>query len=168
MESVNVYRDHGTISSELITQFETSRNIRAPAAYKEIIAKHNALRPENDLFRFRNVFATTHSWPYKIIDGIDSRDISFLGFGPDIEDYMKIDWQEFDVYGHEHIIAFGMASNGDYICFDYRHDPSTDEPRVVVMFHDAYDAYDADDKMLICPVANSFGKFIDSLYKRED
>jgi hypothetical protein len=117
------------------------------------------------MFRFENRFSESYAWPYKILDGMDSRDLTFLGFNENLPNSGKITWQDFDVYGHEHVIAFGMAANGDHVCFDYRHDPSTDEPRAVVMFHDAYDA---DDKMLICPVADSFEEFIDSLYKRED
>lgn len=166
MHAVDIYRDNGTVDFRLIAQFELSKNIKLPESYKELLTAHDALRPEKEMFRFLNSFSATHFWPYKIENGLDARDISFFGFGTELDDYKKIGWnQDFDVFGHDHVIAFGRSANGDYICFDYRHDPSTSEPHVVVMFHDAYDEK---RKMLICHVANSFEEFMDSLYKSDD
>lgn len=165
MQPVHIYRDHGSVDFGLIIKFELSRNIKFPESYKKLLVIHDALRPEKDTFRFVNIFSKTQLWPYKIDNGIDTRDISFFGFGTELDDYVKISKnQDFDVFGHDNIIAFGISANGDYICFDYRHAPNTDAPHVVVMFHDAYDR---EKKMLICHVANSFEEFMDSLYKAE-
>jgi hypothetical protein len=165
MESIKIDRDYGSVSLRLVINFEVARNFLLPKIYKELLTKHNGLKPENDSFKFKNIYADEYSWSYKIEDGSDSREISFFGFGDDIPDHKKISSQDFDIYGHDQIIAFGSSANGDYICFDYRHAPTTDEPRVVLMFHDTYDK---NNKMLICPIANSFEEFMDSLYKPED
>ena len=165
MKTFSIRSDHGEVSEEKITSFEGKYSIKLPASFKLFVAKHDAPWVLENHFKFNNVFSESHGWPYKIIDSIDSRDLNFLGFNDSVCDGEKIDdCQDFDVFGHDHVIAFGIAANGDYICFDYRHDPSTSEPHVVVMFHDAYDDQ---RKMLICHVANSFDDFMDSLYKSD-
>jgi hypothetical protein len=165
MNEIEVDYDHGLAPSSLLDAFEKRTGIRLPLSYRTVIQKHNALSPVANYFRFENRF---HSelWSYRLgNDGRDCRDISFFGFGEHLPDYELIDGaQRFDVFGHNFVIAFGRSANGDYICFDYRHDPSTDEPSVVVMFHDAYE--DA-RKMLISHVADSFDGFLGILYKSE-
>ncbi len=166
MNPDSVYRDSGKADRLLIDEFEIEYRIKLPNSYKELIQEHNALWPEKCHFRFHNRYHNK-LWTYQLNqDGTDSRDVTFYGFGEHLFDYERIDLtQDFDVFGHENVIAFGSSANGDYICFDYRHDPSTNEPHVVVMFHDAYDEY---KKMLICHVANSFEEFMDSLYKSDE
>lgn len=165
MKPLEIRYDNGVANSQDIAQFELQFKSKLPKDFKSFSLAHNAARLVKSSFEFLNKHATDYVWHYKIENGIDSRDISFYGFGAELPDYLQIEQaQDFDVYGHDHVIAFGSSANGDYICFDYRHDPTTDTPRVVVMFHDAYDS---NRKMLICDVANSFEEFMDSLYKFE-
>lgn len=162
MKPEDVYRDRGTVDSALLHEFEKSFNIKLPDGYKNLIQEHNALYPEKNHFRFHNIHHN-ELWSYRLnADGSDSRDITFFGFGEELPEYERMDWQQsFDIYGHDCVIAFGTAANGDHICFDYRHDPKTNEPHVVVMFHDAFGN---DGKMAICHVANSFDDFLKLLY----
>ena len=154
--------DDGGADSALLDKFEEKSSIKLPKKYRELIQEHNALYPVHNLFKFKNQYHN-ELWSYRLeVDGVDSRDVVFLGYGEHLSDSSRIDLaQDFDVYGHEHVIAFGTAANGDHICFDYRHDPSTNEPHVVVMFHDALDE---NRKMAICHVANSFDEFLNMLY----
>lgn len=166
MKEISIRSDHGFVANDKFQDFERIHSMLLPRSFKSFVGLHDQPWLVENYFRFINIFAQSHMWPYKIMDGIDSRDLNFLGFNEGTYDGEKIfDSQDFDVYGHESVIAFGQSANGDYICFDYRHDPATEEPRVVVMFHDAYDS---NRKMLICPVSNSFEEFMDSLYKSED
>jgi hypothetical protein len=165
MNFEEIYRDHGTVNPSLLDAFERMAQLLLPSKYRELIQEHDAVRLVRDSFRFTNTFHDA-GWSYRLgADGKDSRDISFYGFGAELPEYARIDYnQNFDVYGHDHIVAFGTAANGDYICFDYRHDPTSSEPHVVVMFHDAYDET---NKMLISNVADSFEQFLGMLYKSE-
>ena len=166
MKEIVIRSDHGPVDIAAVSSFEKKYGISLPSSYKAFAANHDAPWLERNFFQFRNVYSETYGWPYRIIDGIDGRDLNMFGFGNDLGNSELITWnQDFDVFGHENVIAFGRSANGDYICFDYRHDPSTSEPHVAVMFHDAYDEQ---RKMLICHVANSFEEFMDSLYKSED
>ena len=164
MKEVEIYRDLGKAAIEDIVEFEKLKCITLPTAYKEFISEHNNASTVRDFFDFKNVYAGIVEWSYKIDNGIDGRDISFDGFGGGISQGSQMKLQDFDIYGHEKVISFGSAANGDHICFDYRHDETTDDPHVVLMFHDAYDA---NSKMLICHVANSFEEFMDSLYQNQ-
>lgn len=165
MDSEDIYRAHGAVQPSLLDEFERKTQLRLPGKYRELILEHDAIRLVRDTFRFTNAFHNEH-WPYRLLESDeDCRDVSFYGFGSDLPDYLQIErGQSVDVYGHDHVIAFGYAANGDYICFDYRHDPKTVEPYVVVMFHDAYDDR---NKRLISHVANSFEEFMSLLYKSE-
>jgi hypothetical protein len=72
-------------------------------------------------------------------------------------------------YLPNHIVPFGYSANGDYICFDYRHDPTTTEPHVVLMYHDDYVAdKEGNTKMVVNFVAPNFEAFVDLLYEYID
>lgn len=151
MKSLNAISSKGPVDIKFINEFEEEIGFRFPDNYKALISKDNALYPEEMIFDFINVESSRK----------DERDVSFYGYGSDIEDYDDIKRQDFDVYGHNGVIAFGRSANGDYVCFDYRDNPLTDDPPVVVMLHDYPDE---NNKMLICHVADSFEKFVDSLH----
>jgi SMI1 / KNR4 family. len=148
---VDVYRDSGVVEVKELEFFEHQIGYKLPHEYKNLISKHNALRPKNDCFDFQFNSKT------------DSRDISFYGYGKEISSNVNIvkNQQEKDQYYHDHIVIIGESANGDYICFDYRNNPLTDDPPVVLMLHDYPDA---NNKMLICHVADNFEQFVDSLY----
>lgn len=165
MKNILVLSDHGKVNDEKFANFERAHSIKLPNSFKKFIKKHDAPWLDENHFKFKNIFFGTNERPYKICDGIDSRDLNFLGFNDSVCEGEGItERQNFDDFGHNHIVAFGISANGDYICFDYRHDPRTNEPHVVVMFHDAYDEH---NKMLVCHVADSFKEFMNSLYKAE-
>ena len=151
MKKVAIYRDVGTVDIKEIEFFQTQVGYKFPVEYKKLISRHNALRPSDDCFDF------------KFKDKVDSRDVNFLGYGTDISNSINItkNQQEKDQYYRDHIIIIGESASGDYVCFDYRANLTTDNPPVVVMLHDYPDE---DNKMLVCPVADNFEQFMDSLY----
>lgn len=162
MREEDVLMDEGPTDPNLLNQFEESLSIRFPISYRTLIQERNALYPIRNHFRFNNKYHN-ELWSYRLEnDGTDSRDVVFLGYGEGLSESSRIDLaQDFDVYGHDHVISIGSAANGDHICFDYRHDPKTSKPHVVVMFHDAFGE---DGKMAICHVADSFDEFMNMLY----
>jgi hypothetical protein len=59
------------------------------------------------------------------------------------------------------VVPFSSTPNGDYICFDYRNDPDTDNPSIVMWNHEGESGED------ISYVAKDFDSFLDMLYWEE-
>lgn len=153
MISKKIYRDYGSVDVSYIEKFEKEKNCRFPLEYKKLITKHNAVWLEKRDFHFQHD------------DMMDSRDVIFFGYGDDLKKSLKIELSQQEEYSHDGIIVIGESANGDFICFDYGTDLTTDNPSVVLMLHDYLDKY---NKMPTYPVAGSFEKFISLLYKNDD
>lgn len=156
MKKINVYRSKGEISKNIIQKFAQKYNVLFPKLYINLLSENNWLRLITDTFNFTNI------WNKK-----DERDINFYGY--DVESYSGsgtiVDAQDFDIYGNP-VIAIGFSANGDYICFDYRKDPTSSEPEVVLMYHDQYiNDKNGNPKMAISKIANNFEEFIDMLHE---
>jgi len=151
MQEVKIYRDRGEVNVSYISGFENRYAMSFPVEYKELLTKHNALRLEKDHFN------------YNLNGERRAADISFLGYGPSIDDYLCIDrLQQDNEYPDKGLIVFGETAGGDYVCFDYRLVPDTKSPPVVIMLHDYLDA---DNNMVVCDVASDFASFMDYLYE---
>jgi hypothetical protein len=160
MKKISVYRSKSNIPKETIELFAQSQNVSFPKSYINLLSEHNWLRPQEDTFDFINIW-----------NKADARDINFCGY--EVESYVGsgtiADEQDFDIYGHENVIAIGFSANGDYIAFDYRQNLNTDNPPVVLMYHDEYiEDEHGQYKMAISKVADSFDEFIDMLYEDVD
>ncbi|MEJ2046124.1 MAG: SMI1/KNR4 family protein [Reinekea sp.] len=155
MKTINIFHDEGLVDVRLIADFEKKIGYVLPVSYKALISQHNALQPEDCNFKFFD----------KSLNRITSRDVTFLGYGPEISetsDISNLQWH--DIYGREHLVVFGVTAGGDYICFDYSGNKAIEDPPVVIMFHDYFDS---DGKMSVCFVSDNFNQFIDSLYSEE-
>lgn len=47
-------------------------------------------------------------------------------------------FQDNDGLGYDKVIVFGVNGRDDYIAFDYRKKPATDDPLVVIIYHDDF------------------------------
>ena len=156
MKELEVYRDHGPVDERRIDDFERVMGVRFPRTYRSLLSRHDALRPENADFDFID----------RSSGKLVGRDVAFFGFGESLPRCHRIaDAQDHDVYGHEGIVQIGVSANGDFVGFDYRGDPASDEPKVVALFHDVAGH---DGKMLVSLVADSFEEFIGLLHKSDE
>lgn len=149
MKKVDVFADEGKVEISIIEEYEKLLNLTFPEEYKSIISSHNALYPLRSNFGFE--VNGQKKWA----------DVSFFGYGEltsseDISRFMAMEG------GHQLIIPFGCAANGDYICFDYRENKSI--PRVAIMLHDSFDG---SGSMSVFDVSGSFVDFMDSLIELE-
>jgi len=60
------------------------------------------------------------------------------------------------------VIALGIEAGGILFAFDYRKDPSTDDPPIVCYFGEY------EDEFAILPAASSFDAFLNSLRSEND
>lgn len=149
-----VLTDYGSIEVSIITDFAKEYRVTFPPSYIELLSKHNGVHFVQNDFDF-----------YDIDGSLQEAEIGFCCFGDVGGDSIE-NSQDHDVYGYENIIVFGFHGNGDYICFDYRQDPKTDNPPVVLMHHDEYiEDEQGQYKMAIAKIADSFDEFIDMLYR---
>jgi len=162
--NLRIYRDYGKADPKDIEEFEKKYNICLPKTYKELMLEHNGAKLEESEFDFINSRGQE-----------DGRSFSFDFFGnvnnasdKNINYYNK-NIQNPDYYGVPGLIGFGSTAEGDTVCFDYRDDPKTCEPKVVLLVHDEYDELpDGTSHMHIEPIADNFDEFLDMLYEFKD
>lgn len=155
-KSIKIYRDSGPVDIALIEIIENELGVAFPRSYKTFISNHNAAYPKNNHFEYWDDYLKEEA----------EQSMYFFGFGKEqglIESSESITrFQDFEIYGYDNVVAFGGTPEGDYVCFDYRHDPMTSEPKIAVMAHDM--VYKDTRKMVINHVADSFDDFCQLLY----
>ncbi|MDN5100110.1 SMI1/KNR4 family protein [Aliarcobacter butzleri] len=162
MKKLDIYRDEGIVNEEIIEEYENKIGYKFPIKYKELLSKHNAIRFEQDCFDFLNIYNQN-----------DERDISFYAFQHSYLDPLYCNGfvgnQIGDDYFPKELVDFGGCANGDIVCFDYRDNPRTDNPKIVLVYHDDYiENEDGASHMVVNFVANSFEEFIDMLYEYKE
>ena len=105
----------------------------------------------------------------------DGRAFSFYSFGEDKEEngenieFYNRGLQAPLYYGVSGLIGIGSTAEGDTLCFDYRDNSKTCEPKVVLLVHDEYEEEpDGTTHMKVEPIADSFDAFLDMLYEYKD
>lgn len=145
-----------------IKEFEVKCGYKFPKSYIDLMLKYNGAQIFNYLTRFNTYYESGKKFDagFSICE--------FLAFGKDnvTEDTSLIDWKweikDRNYLFPEHLIPVIFAGGGNYVCFDYRHDPKTDNPRVVFWFHE--EAGCLEEGLEVYFVANSFDEFLDSLF----
>ena len=153
----NILTDYGKGNFRHIKQIEDSYFIKLPKRYVEFILAHNGATLVNDVFDFddpnypiKNKSSIGFSKIEKIIDHISN-----------IKSGEEPDWP-IEYRFEDGLIPFGDNGGGDMICFDYRHDKTTNNPPIVIWNHDL----GFDHRVVF--VANNFEEFINMLHEPED
>jgi cell wall assembly regulator SMI1 len=162
--NLTMFDDEGQADIKNIEAFEKKYNICFPKSYKGLMLEHNGAYFEESYFDFINKRGQE-----------DGRSFGFDYFG-NVEnpsdkniEYYNQHLQDPIYYGVPGLIGIGSTAEGDTLCFDYRDDPKTCEPKVVLLVHDEYEEDEnGNTHMLIEPIANSFDEFLNMLYKYED
>jgi len=139
-----------------VREFEKKIGFKFPKSYIDIITNYNAARIENhrDIFYFYSNFIDRYEW-YPVGE--------FLGYNTDcsIEWYWQSNLSRDEEFAYpKNVIAFAVDPGGEEICFDYRHDPKTDNPKIVVWHHEAESGSSSE----LSFVATSFDEFLDMLH----
>lgn len=154
---------NGENDQEVIDWMENQLGYCFPSNYKEIISLYDGATPKKNSFDFINIYGKK-----------DERDLNFLSFQPVDTKYSPkgyyIPMEDFQVsecdYGIKGLVAFGDCANGDRICFDYRDNTKTCNPKVVLVYHDDFiEQNNGTAQMVVNFVADSFEEFIDMLHE---
>lgn len=159
MQQIEIYRDEGQVDIQIINEYEKIIGYRFPTIYKELLSKYNGLYPQRDTFTYYD----------EALKRKEENSIYFYCFNHDDLDPLYSDgligeYLDDDDFINTSLIPFGGTGNGDYICFDYSEDKNTDNPKIVVLHHDAPDD---DDNLIFSFLGNSFEEFMDSLYESD-
>jgi hypothetical protein len=160
---LHIFQYSGRAKEKQIKKFENKYNICLPQTYKELINKYNEASLYENYFDFINKNSEE-----------DMRCFGFFGFGKKYEVSEEITkenehLQDPIYYGVPGLIGIASTAEGDTLCFDYRDNPTTCEPKVVLLVHDEYETdTDRTVHMKIEPIANSFDEFLDMLYEYKD
>ena len=152
-------RDNGKNSLDEIKRVQNELGYFFPNNYIDLIRNHDALRFEKNIFDFKNIYNKE-----------DERDLNFLSFKYDHLDGDILSNQDnvndLENYGIKDLVVFGICANGDYICFDYREDSHTSNPKIVLVYHDDFvDFEDGISSMVVNDVANNFDDFLNLLHE---
>lgn len=155
---MEIRRDNGKNSLDEIKKVQERLGYSFPRSYMELIQNHDALRFEKNIFDFKNIYNKE-----------DERDLNFLSFKSDHLDGDILSNQDnindMNNYGVKDLVIFGICANGDYICFDYRENYKTLDPKIVLVYHDDFIDYDdGKSHMVVNHVANSFDDFLEMLH----
>ena len=154
----NIFCDEGKVSISFIRDLECKHHINLPKEYVAFICHHNGAHLNARIFDYddpncedgRNADALA----FMKVEAIQLRiDTVKSGEEPD--------WP-IEYRFEDGLIPFGDNGGGDMICFDYRHDKTTDNPPIVIWNHDM------GLKHRVVFVANNFEEFINMLHEPED
>jgi len=138
-----------------IAVFEKMIGYSLPEDYKKIVSEFNGAFVEGkDAFKiFSNLIGE------EVVFGSGL----FLPYGEiqDVTETIELEWKDKpDDFPNEGVIIFSALGSGDKLCFDYRDNPVTNNPPVVVWHHSG-----STPKESISPVSNNFDGFLDLLFE---
>jgi len=147
---------------QLINKFEKLHVVNLPKSYKKFKKLFNNVSINQNYFDFINKNKKE-----------DSRSIYFFNFGEENEVSESINEEQEHLndpiyYGVPGLVSFASTAEGDTMCFDYREDKKTCEPKIILLVHDEYEKTNGVDHMKIEHIANSFDEFLDMLYEFKD
>lgn len=158
MTTINAQWFDPPVSVSKIKEVEKILGYKLPKLYVDIVSKYDSLTPVEDTFYFTNIY-----------NDVDERDVNFCSFSNQSERANILNEQYIcknEHFGTPNLVTFAICGNGDYICFDYRNDVTTNNPKIVLVYHDDFvDLDDGTRAMAINHVADSFEEFIHILHQ---
>ena len=151
-----VYRACGSVPIKNIIDYEKKIGYCLADTYKNLLNEFGGARFEEEDFDFINKNGNN-----------DGRDVAFFCFEKLAKEQEHLN--DPDYYGVPDLVAFASTAEGDTMCFDYRNEPNTCEPKIILLVHDEYEEEsDGVVHMKVEPIANNFNAFLGMLYKDED
>ncbi|HEA3273790.1 TPA: SMI1/KNR4 family protein [Pasteurella multocida] len=154
--NLKIYDDYGSVSQEIIFNFEKEFDIKLPLSYISLVKKYNGVWFKESDFEYlsqngKRIISSLSFDSFETKDNIEPMNNI-------LRQYIYDD----EIYGYKNVYSFGYTGNGDFVCFDYRDDPKGNEPKICIVIHDEYD--EKTGKRLLFPVAENFEAFLDMLY----
>lgn len=162
MKNIDILSDEGQIDIKIIEEYSNIIGYKFSKNYIDLISNHNGLYlGEQDTFRYFDEVVQKKEENGIYFYFFKENNTYELGDSSSSMVYFLMDNEDFQ----KGIIPFGGTGNGDYICFDYRNNLKSDNPKIVLVHHDADDD---EGNLIISFLGNDFEEFMDSLYEYQD
>lgn len=152
MREVKLLDGNGLITEKRFQEVQNIIGKKLPYSYYSLVTNDDGSTP------FPNIFKLVKKNGQYVVSCVGA----FLAFNPseygDIVNEVKHPPEFFP----QNLVPFAEVGNGDYICFDYRQDPQTDNPSVVYWSHE-----DAPEES-VSFLAKDFESFLDMLFDDEE
>lgn len=155
MKNLTVMYDFGTVDESYLLDFSKRYDLNLPKKYMDLMKQHNGVQFVENCFNYIDFNGD-----------IGESSIGFCAYGNRVgaDDIYK--FQDHDNLGDDKLIVFGLSGRGDYISFDYRQNPRTDNPSIVIMYHDDYvEEENGERKMRVIKVSDTFDDFLNMLHE---
>jgi hypothetical protein len=141
------------VSQRKIRNIETKIGFQFPQFFKEIITKHSGCTPVQSDFKYFD----------KYLNSLFGTGIGcFIPIQYDGYSSILYTFKNPPEFFPKSLVAFAETGNGDLICFDYRDNPTTDNPPIVYWNHEAEIGKD------VSFIAKDFEEFLSMLKEPED
>jgi len=155
---IPVFEDcFGKATDEEIFKCESICLVTFPSEYKEILKIC-----DGGYFDENNFLYFSISFNKKIIGCVGMFHVCSENY-PCRSELMIENYKNSPEFFPEGLISFGEVGNGDLICFDYRADPKTDNPPIVIWEHEAAGSDEA-----VSFIAPDFESFMNMLMSDEE
>lgn len=153
---------YGSIDIKVINDFENKIGFKFPKSYKEIVSEFDSASIDNHMSSFKYYSNFENEFTLGDIG-------RFFCFRVPKDKFDKVEsmahkwsWtqKESDYPFPKNVVPFSRDGAGNYICFDYRKDPKTNNPSILFWFHEA----ESGSKEELSFVANSFDELLDMLF----
>lgn len=145
----------GSADPAIIDKYEKRLGYKFPEDYKAIVSAYNgAFVDDKDSYQFySNLTKANETYGLGLL----------YAFGEcnSIEETMEYSLANRPFGFSDGLVSFAREGGGDLLCFDYRETASAETPKVVVWHLDGEPGTVEESSF----VANSFGEFLDKLYK---
>lgn len=153
--SLSIESFENSIDIDIINEFELSEGYILPASYKQLISQYNEVSFNENCFEVYDGNITTNKYILR-----------FCGFNTNffnIKDYQKKVRDKSD-FGLENIIAFAITGNESVLCFDYREDLESNNPKVLFVNLNEYEKYNNVTFKEHFWVADTFDDFVKKIF----
>ena len=125
---------------------------KLPKPYTLLLKKNDGGSLYYDFDYYDKNFEKTISGGIGVIFGLQCED----------GDNLIVRYKKLPDFFPRNLVPFGENGGGNFICFDYRYDSTTDNPPVVYWIHDA------EKEKEICTLAKDFEEFLSILREPEE
>ncbi len=153
----------GEVKISEIAKYENKIGFKFPKTYKELISKYDAAEIINNINKFEffsNNYKKIEKWTLGDFFAFNKNDRR----STILNQWERTHYNPEDYPFPKNLVPFADGLGSNLICFDYRHDITTNDPKIV--FWDQESERGTDEEISF--IANNFDEFLDMLFEDKE